>query len=115
MVSQREHRSKIQALHAAGVSHVKISRQLGVNRNTVINWSKKEDGDVIDSERSGRPSKVTPKTKKRITALMRNRVAGVRPTAKILNHSPMFAETGKTVGPSTVRRFVKSTEWGNIA
>ena len=58
---------------------------------------------------------MTPRTKKRITDLMRNQVAGVRPTAKVLNQSPAFIANGKTVGATTVRRFVRSTDWGKIA
>ena len=84
---------------------------------TVVKWSKKEDGSVEDQERSGRPSKMTPRTKRRVTDLMRDKVAGVRPTTTILNNSPLFVERNKTVdlGVTTVRRCVRSTDWRKTA
>ena len=87
--TRREHvRSKIQALSTQGVSYREISRRLGVSTNTVKKWARLEGGTVTDRRRSGRPTKLSPKTKERIVSLAKDRIAvGIRTVTKKLNFS----------------------------
>ena len=63
MGPKREHiRSQIQALHVSCMSNTKIA-QLGVDPKTVRLWVITGDGNVSDSKRVGRPTKLTPNTK----------------------------------------------------
>lgn len=55
-----------------------ISQTLKVDRNTVRKWARKNDGDVMDAQRLGRPTKMTPKTKDRVKNLCKNHVTGIR-------------------------------------
>lgn len=92
-----------------------IARRLKVDRNTVRKWARKEEGDVEDKQRCGRPSKVTPNTKRRIRGLCKDRVTGIRSVVKKLNFSTEFQNRGKKIGVTTVRRYVRSTDWGKNA
>ena len=60
---KRDHvRSKMQCIYQSGMAIKEISRSLKVDRNTVRKWARKDDGDVTDTKRLGRPAKITPKT-----------------------------------------------------
>ena len=115
--THREHdHSKIQALLTQGVSYREISRRLGVGRNTVKKWARLEDGTVTDCRRSGRPTKLSPRTKERIASLAKDRIAvGIRTVTKKLDFSNDYIERNKKIGATTVRRYVKSTKWGKVA
>ena len=110
--TQREHlRSKIQCLYQSGMAIKEISRTLKVDRNTVRKWTRKDDGDVTDAKRLGRPTKVTPKTKDRVRHLAMNQVTGIRTVVKKLNFSEDFQNRNKKVGVTTIRRYVKYRLW----
>ena len=75
MSSERKHiRSKIQALAEAGVGIKEIAKRLDVSRNTVRKWVRKEDADISDVERSGRPTKMTPNSKEKIRKMVKDKV-----------------------------------------
>lgn len=108
MSDNKKHiRSKMQSLHEAGWSIKKISKNLRVSRNTVRLWVRSVEGNVSDAHRSGRPSKLSPGTKRKITALVKDRVGvGVRTVAKRLNFSQDFLDRHKTICANTVRNYV---------
>ena len=67
-------------------------------------------------ERSGRPSKLSPKTKQSMKNLAKEKIGvGIRKVAKTLKFTDDFLRRQKYISVSTVRRFVKSTTWGKHA
>ncbi|KAJ4435047.1 hypothetical protein ANN_23620 [Periplaneta americana] len=58
-------RSQVQALVKTGKSVRDIARLLKMSPTTVLKWKNQTDGSVSDAKRSGRPSKVSPQTKKK--------------------------------------------------
>ena len=88
MGPKREHiRSQIQALHVSCMSNTKTA-QMGVDPKTVRLWVNKGDGNVSDSKRVGRPTKLTPNTKNKIRNLVKDKIGiGTRAVAKRLNFS----------------------------
>ena len=69
-----------------------------------------------DCRRSGRPTKLSPRTKERNSSLAKDRIAvGIRTVTKKLNFSNDYIERNKKIGATTVRRYVKSTKWGKVA
>ena len=62
-------RHKIQVLYEQGTSIRAIVKKLKVSRNTVRKWVRKEVRDTLDGKRSGRPTKLSPDTKRKITKL----------------------------------------------
>ena len=78
-------------------------------------WVRKDDGDILDAKRSGRPTKLTPDTKREITKLTKETGTGLRTVARKLNFSDDFKERGKTVGVTAIGNFVRSTEWEKTA
>ena len=58
MPPTREHvRSKIKCFYQSSMAIKEISRTLKVDRNTVRKWARKDDGDIADAKRLGRPTK----------------------------------------------------------
>lgn len=78
-------------------------------------WAKRVT--VADATRSGRPVEaLTQETKERIDEIIKDQWgASIRKTAKLLNRSQDYITRGKTISPSSVCRYVRSTEWGRIA
>ena len=74
----RQHlRSKIQAIRESGKDIKAIAKELKVDRNTVRLWCRRGDGDVHEKDRSGRPTKMTPETKYKITKLTKETGRGI--------------------------------------
>lgn len=92
-----------------------IARELKVSLKTVRKWRKRTD--VSDKKRTGRiPRLMSSPTRDIITELCEDQWnASPAKTAKILNASDDFQQRCKTVSASTVRRFIRSTEWGKIS
>jgi transposase len=111
--SPREHvRSKIQGLHQSGMSISAICAQLRVSKNTVRKWIRKSDGDTVDKKRTGRPTKLTPKTKNKIKNLAKETVGiGYRTVTRKLNFSNDFTDRSKTVARSTVFPIFPMQNW----
>ena len=86
MGPKREHIcSQIQALHVSCMSNTKTA-QLGVDPKTVRLWVIKGDGNVSDSKRVGRPTKLTPNTRNKIRNLVKDKIGiDTRAVAKRLN------------------------------
>jgi len=83
---------------------------LKVDKNKVRKSARKNDGDITDPKRLGRPTKFTLNTKH----LAMNQVTGRRSVAMKLNFSEDFQARNKKAGVTTVRRYVKSTDWGKV-
>ena len=114
--SNKHHlRSKIQALHNDGCSINQIIDKLKVARNTVRKWIRKADGDVEDKNRTGRPVKMTPNSKATVRRLAKGTGTGLRRVTKVLNMGEDYKNRDKSVCVSTVRNFVRKTEWGKTA
>ena len=74
---------------------------------------RKADGDVADASRSGRPSKMTQNSKKRVQKLMQDKIGvGTRRVAKRLNFSADYQDRMKTISHITISRHVRGTSWG---
>ena len=108
-------RHKIQVLHKEGTSIQAIAKKLKISRNTVRKWVRKEEGDTSDGKRSGRPTKLTPDTKRRITKLANETGTGLRTVRKKLNFSDSFQARRKTLCLGTIGNFVRKTKWGKTA
>lgn len=117
-------RHEIQVLHRIGFTPTEIRSITGCSEKMVWMWSRRDTCD--DMPRTGRPSKLTDSVKKKIEEEMREkRGVGVRTCVKSLNK--MFeAEadaidelaggdgTKRSVSRSTVRRHLRSTDWGKV-
>jgi transposase len=108
-------RTQIQFLSQHGVKSKIIAERLNVNIKTVHKWMKRTT--IFDSKQPGRPPVLlSPNTKATITSLCKDQwCASIRKTAKILNLSEAYQQRGKTISATTVRNFIRSTEWGRIA
>ncbi|KAJ4425975.1 hypothetical protein ANN_27601 [Periplaneta americana] len=82
--TKREHaRSQVQALVKTGKSVRDIARLLKMSPTTVLKWKNQTDGSVSDAKRSGRPSKVSPQTKRKIREWVKDKVGvGTRAALK---------------------------------
>lgn len=98
-----------------GLKPSEISRILKINKKTAYTWARRNT--VTDATRSGRPADVlTQETKQKITDMIKDKwCASIRKTAKALIHSTDFVTRGKTISPTTVCRFVRSTDWGHLS
>ena len=76
----------------------------------------KGDGNVSDSKRVGRPTKLTPNTKNKIRNLVKDKIGfGTRAVAKRLNFSDDYQQSQKTIGRTTVNDFIRRQSWGKHA
>ena len=57
---------------------------------------------------------MTSKTKDRVRNLAMNQVTAIRSVVKKLDFSNDFQAQNKKVGVTTVRRYVKTTDWGKV-
>lgn len=116
MIPRTHKRSQIQGLYTIGLSIRQLSRELGVGRNTVRRWIRRNEGDVKDIKRTGRPRKLTVPAKNLIRETMKDKVScGVRKMAKILNNQQQSINDQITVSQMTVSRHLRRTEWGKIS
>ncbi|PSN37047.1 hypothetical protein C0J52_21906 [Blattella germanica] len=97
------------------MSNTKID-QLGIDPKTVRLWVNKGDGNVNDSKRVGRPTKLTPNTKNKIRNLVKDKIGiGTRAVTKRLNFSDDYQQSQKTIGRTTVDDFIRRHSWGKHA
>jgi len=98
-----------------GVQDKKIASTLGVGFNTVRRWKKRNGPE--DRQRSGRPPSILDEdAKAKITELCKDSWgASIHKAAKTLNQSEEYIQSGRTISNTTVRRFVRSTDWGRVA
>lgn len=117
MSELREHtRTRIKLLFEMGMNITEISQKLKVSRPTVRKWVNRAENDISDHPRSGRPTKLTPQTKKKIRQLAENKPGvGTRTVAKKINFSISYQNRGKTISRTTVKDYVRRTEWGHHA
>ena len=109
-------RSQIRALVKSDFSYREIAKKLRINKTSVQKWAKMKDGIVCDKPRSGRPTKISPKTKQRIRNLTEDQVGvGIRTVSKKLNFSDSHINRGKRIGVTTVSDHVKSMLWGRLS
>lgn len=116
--SSLELRARVVALRQAGISFAEIKRQTGKGRKFVCYWLKRAEGRQLlqDKKRSGRPPKLDSNDKKAITRLTKSQWnRGSRTVTKILNGSNRLKKQGKSVGRSTVLRYIRSQSWGKKA
>jgi DDE superfamily endonuclease/Homeodomain-like domain-containing protein len=107
-------RAKIQALSTTGTPIKQISRILGVARNTVKLW--KDKNSVVDADRPGQPTKMSPVTKRMIKRDLKENFEGsISKVTKKLNLSKHYLKKNKKIGRTAVHNFVKSTPWGRKA
>lgn len=98
-------RNGIQWLHELGWKATAISRVVGCHRHTATKWiqaAKNGDG-IKDRDRSGRPTKLTPRMLKRIETLLKNR----RHTSTRKVAQQLKANGGAGVSTTSVRRAAK--------
>jgi hypothetical protein len=87
---------------------------LNVDERTVKKWANC-DGHK-DKPHTGRKTKLSPKTKRKIETEMRDVLgASTRKCTKILNSSEDYLSRDKTISRTTVKDYVRSTEWGKTA
>ncbi|KAJ4447039.1 hypothetical protein ANN_09028 [Periplaneta americana] len=112
--TKREHaRSQVQALVKTGKSVRNIARLLKMSPTTVLKWKNQTDGPVSDSKRSGRPSKVSLQTKRKIREWVKDKVGvGTRAVAKRLNFSECYRSINKNISHMTISRHCRSQDWG---
>lgn len=112
--TKREHaRSQVQALVKTGKSVRDIARLLKMSPTTVLKWKNQTDGSVSDAKRSGRPSKVSPQTKRKIREWVKDKVGvGTRAVAKRLNFSECYYSINKNISHMTISRHCRSQDWG---
>ncbi|KAJ4434443.1 hypothetical protein ANN_23005 [Periplaneta americana] len=67
-------RSQVQAFVKTGKSVRDIARLSKMSPTTVLKWKNQTDGSVSDAKRSGRPSKVSPQTKRKIREWVKDKV-----------------------------------------
>lgn len=93
------------ALYQSGLNMNKISKQLNVSRCCVRNAIMKfeNQGKFVDSERSGRPKKISERDERELKRLVRgdNRLSGAQIT-RDLN-----VGLAKPVSQETIRRYLK--------
>lgn len=111
----REHvRVQIQTLHSEGISEREIASKLKIAKSTVQRW--KHQLTVLDKKIPGRPTKMSPITKRMIKHRLHQKTgSSLRLCAKELNESKRFKLKPKKLSYKTVHNFVKSTEWGHTA
>lgn len=103
-------RIQIQTLAKSGRT-TKQTMEITKASKTMINKWKGIDN-FSDSRRSGRPSKLTPKTKKAILRVMKDKKgAFTRKCVKKLNYGDDFKKRSKTISRRTVERHLKTREW----
>lgn len=114
MSTDRERlRHKIQVLSGNGESIRCIAQKLNISRNTVRKWVRKTEGDVKDAERSGKPSKFSPRTKRQIREWVKDKPGvGTRTVAKRLNFSERYQAQGKKISHMAISQYLRNTEWG---
>ena len=107
-------RVKISALLKAGKGIKEVATECQVSRRTVFYC--KNRSEIKDKKRSGRPTKLSPKTKLKIRNQMKD-VPGssTRKCALSLNNSFDYVSRGKIISRRTVQRYVSSTDWGKTA
>lgn len=107
-------RIKIKAMLKAGKTIKEVAFKLGVTRQTVAKCKLRKS--IKDKKRSGRPTKVSPKTKMKIREIMKNKYgSSTRNCVKNLNGSFDFIARGKTISRRTVQRYLLTTDWGKTA
>jgi transposase len=108
-------RTGIQLLAQYGFRTPAIAQALNISQKVTRYW--KDRDTTEDAPRSGRPVvALTPRTKALITDMCKDKWnASPRLIAKKLNFSNEFIARGMSIGATTVRRFVKSTDWGKVA
>ena len=115
MSSLREKkRIMIRCLFKEKYSISQIARKVGVDRKTARFWSQRDNfGDKIGHKTK---IKLTPITKQFIKRQIEDkRGVGIQKCTKRLNMSRRYIERGRTIGETTVRRYVRGTNWGKIA
>ena len=106
-------RAAIKHFSVAGLPVKTIAEIVKVNKKTVVKWRARETANELG--RSGRPSTLTPQEKETITALCRDEWnVSVRKLAKELEIRQVDQNI-KTKSPSTIGRFIRSTDWGRVA
>ena len=87
-------RVKILSLLKAGKRIKEVAAECQVSRRTVFNC--KNRNEIKDKKRSGRPTKLSPKTKQKIRDQMKDVVgSSTRKCAKTLNNSFDYVSRGK--------------------
>ncbi len=114
MASQRKKtRIQIQALNKSKLSIKEIVSVLKVDERTV-KWANC-DGHK-NKPHTGRKTKLSLKTKSKIETEMRDVLgASTRKCTKILNSSEDYLSRDKTISRTTVKGYVRSTEWSKTA
>ena len=108
-------RANIQFLSKRGFTDMRIADELKVSVKTVRKW-KNRDG-IRDKSRPGRtPVLMSSPTKATITNICKDEWnASTRKVAKVLNGSEDYTQREKTVSEATVRRYIRSTDWGRFS
>ncbi|KAJ4425550.1 hypothetical protein ANN_27745 [Periplaneta americana] len=111
--TKREHaRSQVQGLVKTGKSVRDIARLLKMSPTTVSKWKNQTDGSVSDAKRSGRPSKASPQTERKIREWVKDKVGvETRAVAKRLNFSEYYRSINKNISHITISRHCGSQDW----
>ncbi|KAI2805439.1 hypothetical protein BLOT_004436 [Blomia tropicalis] len=110
-----EKRLMVRLLSKQGANPTEISRQTGLSRSNVYRWINRES--IYNNEpRKERPKKITDSVKKMIEDAMKDKAnVGTRTVVKQLNKAFEEAGSSETISRSTIRRYLKTTEWGSTA
>lgn len=107
-------RLAIKTLTREKLSVSQIATKLKIDPKTVRLWQNRRSFE--DKPRQGRPSKLSPVTKREIK---RNLIdlpgASVQKVVRDLNQLPSFKKRSKTISRPTVQRYVQTTDWGRKA
>lgn len=104
-------RFQIQVLFNNGFKVNEIAQELDVSRSTVYKWAKKDS--IRDEPRTGRPTKLTPTTKKRIDEEMKDKLGtSARECARVLNFGSDYKARKKKISATTVVNYLHTQPWG---
>lgn len=107
-------RIEILALDKQNLPSSDIAKRVGVSLNTVKKWRKSDI--IVDQQRTGRPTKVTPTTKEKINNEIKGVMgASVRSCAKALNFSHDYQNRNKSISPTSITRYLQTTDWGKMS
>ncbi|XP_065639534.1 uncharacterized protein LOC124815999 [Hydra vulgaris] len=110
-------KKRIAELGKLGKSKAEVAAAIGCSEKSVQRyWRKPVNTNFNEKKRCGRPTVLSPASKKLITSEMKDKWgSSTRSCAKKLNFSERYITRKKQISRSTVQRFVQHQPWGKVA